>query len=103
MIKKDFFLLCVFFVFLAHNAYGQNCLCKLSGSISDLHNEAPIGFVAVQLKEVDRTVFSDSLGHYSFSGLCPGKYTLICSNIQGFKAIVKSIDILENKVVNLMY
>ena len=103
MIKKDFFLLCVFFVFLAHNAYGQNCLCKLSGSISDLHNEAPIGFVAVQLKEVDRTVFSDSLGHYSFSGLCPGKYTLICSNIQGFKAIVKSIDLLENKVVNLMY
>lgn len=103
MIKKDFFLLCVFFVFLANNAYGQNCQCKLSGSISDLHNEAPIGFVAVQLKEVDRTVFSDSLGHYSFSGLCPGKYTLICSNIQGFKAIVKSIDLLENKVVNLMY
>jgi iron complex outermembrane receptor protein len=81
----------------------QTCSYTLSGSISDIHNEAPIPNVTVVIKELNLTTYSDSLGRYSFSNICNGRYTVICSNLQGFKPITKTIEISENKVLNLTY
>ena len=81
----------------------QQCNLTLSGTISDIHNEAPIASVSVYLKEIQRTTQTDSLGRYTFNNLCAGKYTLLCSNIQGFKPISKSVELNENKVLNLTY
>lgn len=92
--------LLLFFPFLGRT---QQCQLSLTGSVSDIHNEAPIAFVAVYIKELQLTTHTDSLGRYSFSGLCKGKYTIMCSNVQGFKPISKSVDLTENKVVNLNY
>ncbi len=92
--------LLLFFPFLGRT---QQCQLSLTGSVSDIHNETPIAFVAVYIKELQLTTHTDSLGRYSFSGLCKGKYTIMCSNVQGFKPISKSVDLTENKVLNLTY
>ena len=96
-------LIISFLLFVQFSIFAQNCGFSLTGTISDIHNEAPIPFVSVQIKELKINTFTDSLGRYTFSKLCSGSYTLICSNIQGYKPLVKTIDIQENKVLNLSY
>ena len=50
------------------------------------------------LKETNTQVKTDSLGRYVFSNICPGKYTLLCATISGFKPINK-VNILRTKIV----
>ena len=62
-----FFLLITLILLPQLNA--QQCNLTLSGTISDIHNEAPIASVSVYLKEIQRTTQTDSLGRYTFNNL----------------------------------
>ena len=89
--KNTYILLVVFFLFLSGNSIGQVCTYSLSGIVSDIHNDAPISAIEIYIKELNKKVETDSLGRFQFSSLCPGKFTVVCSNRDGYKPIVKML------------
>ena len=98
---KYFFLL---FLFIQIQIFAQNtCNLNLTGTVSDLHNKMPLSGINVLLKETNTQVKTDSLGRYLFSNICPGKYTLLCATISGFKPIKKTVELSENRVLNIQY
>jgi iron complex outermembrane receptor protein len=98
--KNTYILLVVFFLFLSGNSIGQVCTYSLSGIVSDIHNDAPISAIEIYIKELNKKVETDSLGRFQFSSLCPGRYTIVCSNRDGYKPIVKMFDVQDNVVYN---
>lgn len=82
--KNLFFLL----LFIQLQVVAQTpCNLNLKGTVSDLHNKMPLTGISVLLKETNTQVKTDSLGRYVFTNICPGKYTLLCATIPGFKPI----------------
>jgi len=93
-------LVLLLFLFISGNTTGQNCTHNFSGIVSDIHNDAPISAIEIYLKELNKKVETDSLGRFQFLSLCPGRYTIVCSNRDGYKPIVKLFDVQENTVYN---
>jgi iron complex outermembrane recepter protein len=96
--KRILFLFLFFFSSLSVQA--QQCVYTISGIVSDIHNDSPISAIEISIKELNVRVVTDSLGRFQFTALCSGRYTIICSNRDGYKPIVRSMDVQNNVVSN---
>lgn len=73
----NYFLVCAFSA-VCFASLGQQCDQPLSGRIRDRHSKEPVPSAKVLLVGTERLMETDSSGHFAFSGLCPGSYTLRC-------------------------
>jgi len=72
----------------------------ISGTISEKTNRTILPGASIQLKELRRTVSSDSRGHYQLDEIKAGKYTLVVSFV-GYEVQQKVIDMKGNETVDL--
>jgi iron complex outermembrane receptor protein len=63
------------------NSFSQECTLSLSGKITDTHDDSPLAFAIIMLKETGQYAEADKDGNYQISKLCPGKYTLEITHI----------------------
>jgi len=76
--------------------YGQDtCHFAFKGRIVDAKDNSAIPGTSVTIKEQGKTVPTDSLGRFSFSNICKGKYTIICQSI-GYEKNVSVVTISKN-------
>jgi len=63
------------FVFAIQLAYSQDtCQLSIYGHIIDADSHKPLPFAEIQIKELNKSITSDSNGFYSFGHLCSAKY-----------------------------
>jgi iron complex outermembrane receptor protein len=75
----------------------QDCNYHLYGHVVEGSNGLPISYAFVQLKELNKGTYTDSLGYYHIEGLCSGTYTLSCMRI-GFEQVTQTVHITDNDV-----
>jgi iron complex outermembrane receptor protein len=95
-------LLIVLVLFLSfYNCFAQNKTCNytLSGKIIDEHDNSPLLFATVFIKELKKGSVSDDKGNYSIDNLCEGDYTIIVSHL-GCDPITENITITKSKKHN---
>lgn len=80
----------------------QDCYYHLHGKVAESSNGLPISYAVVQIKELNKGTYTDSLGHYHLDGLCAGTYTLSCTRI-GFESITQTIHITNSDVEQDLY
>lgn len=61
----------------------NDCSYHLHGQVVYGANHEPAAFAQVYIKELGQVALTDSLGHYTFGGLCIGQYTIQCTHIGG--------------------
>ena len=98
-VSKRILYLFIFF-FSSFSLQAQQCVYTISGIVSDIHNDSPISAIEISIKELNVRVVTDSLGRFQFTALCSGRYTIICTNRDGYKPIVRSMDVQNNVVCN---
>ena len=77
-----FTIICLFNVI--SNLYAQNnedCVYTLSGKILDEHDNEPLQFATIYLKEIEKGATTDSNGYYIIKDLCKGRYSLQCNHL----------------------
>ncbi len=98
-----YFSFYVFVCFAATiNVAAQNvtpCNSTLSGKVIDEHNEEPLLYADIYIKELQKGAVSDTLGNYIIRNLCNGTYTAVCSHI-GCEKVEQIINVKGNTVVN---
>ena len=57
------------------------CTLELSGTVMDQDSRELLGEATIVIKELNRTVISDTKGYFSFRGLCPGIYTVLITHV----------------------
>ncbi len=63
------------------SSHAQTCELTILGKVVDQHNQKPIEFASVYVKELVKGTISDSLGNFKIKGLCAGDYHLVVSHI----------------------
>lgn len=58
-----------------------NCNFSLSGKIIDEHDQTPLSFSTIYIKELEKGIISDEDGSFQLKNLCEGKYTLLIGHI----------------------
>ena len=76
--------LCIFFIFLQLPLLIVAQPGKISGTVLDAGTEAPLAFVSIVIKGINKGVVTDIDGHFTFDQL-PGKASLMISYI-GYKS-----------------
>jgi len=71
----------VLFIFLFFGLSAQECNLTIEGLVIDVHDDEPLAFANVYIKDVDRGEVSDQNGKYKITGLCPGDFHLVVSHI----------------------
>ncbi len=71
----------VLFIFLFSGLTAQECKLVIEGRVIDVHDDEPLAYANVYIKDVDRGVVSDQNGKYKITGLCPGDFHLVVSHI----------------------
>jgi iron complex outermembrane receptor protein len=61
---------------------------------------APVGFVAVQIKERNKGTLTDEKGEFLFKKMQPGHYTLQVMLI-GYKSVTKEVDLGQDEILNV--
>lgn len=56
----------------------QECSIVYSGQVIDKHDNEPVPFAKLQIKELSKSMTADSNGLFSFNALCAGTYTFVC-------------------------
>jgi iron complex outermembrane recepter protein len=75
---------CLFLLIAPFSLLGQHqptCDLSVSGLITDTQSQEHLIGGAVHLLESRIAVSANEAGEYSIGGLCPGKYTMVCSYI----------------------
>jgi len=63
--------------FLLFSAFVQaQCILTISGNVKDADTRSALMGATVSIIELKRTILTDNEGKYTFSGICPGDYTL---------------------------
>ncbi|MDG1476289.1 MAG: TonB-dependent receptor [Vicingaceae bacterium] len=91
-------LLFVLILFLgASNCFTQTTECSfaLSGRVIDEHDQTPLMFATVYIKEIERGSVSDGKGNYKIENLCKGTYTIIVSHL-GCDPVTETITITKS-------
>jgi len=79
--KSLFFVLVIVSSQLKVFAQQINCNITLSGKVIDDHDNSPLMFATIYIKELERGAVSDEKGNYLIENLCPGTYTLVCNHL----------------------
>ncbi|GGE28768.1 TonB-dependent receptor [Psychroflexus planctonicus] len=83
---KYIFLVSLFWLSILHiNA--QECTLSLSGKVIDIHDNSPLTFAIVEIKETGQFAEADSNGEYQISKICPGNYTIKVSHVSCEKLV----------------
>lgn len=102
MIKKICFstFLFIFIVGFSYmNSFAQSSdastkMATLKGTVIESTTGNPISDIEVQLHENENTAMTDSTGHFEFSGLESGKYTLYIE-ADGYKEHEQEVDLTK--------
>ena len=71
-----FLLVCLFFITISFSQ--ENCTFIFKGIVLDEHDNKPVPFAKIQLKDKNIGVISDSNGYFTFPKLCAGIYSFSC-------------------------
>ncbi|MFN9784102.1 MAG: carboxypeptidase-like regulatory domain-containing protein, partial [Sphingobacteriales bacterium] len=75
----------VLFMLLAGATLSQQlqaqCNLSFSGTVFDQDSKEALKEATIFIKELNKTVVSDSKGEFIFRGLCPGSYTITVSHV----------------------
>ncbi len=74
------FILTVFLILFAGSLQAQ-CVLSFSGRITDSDTREFLDGATVTIRELNITTTTDSSGLFSFSGLCPGSYSIAFSHV----------------------
>lgn len=87
---------------LSLNSYSQNCTHTLDGIVHDFHDAKPLSNAIVLVKELNKTVTTNSFGVFSVDNLCSGEYHLEISHI-GCDTVFKAYTVNKNTsiIINL--
>ena len=92
-------LLFVVVIFLSINiCFAQTLECNytLSGKVIDEHDQSPLLFATVFIKELERGSVSDDMGNYKIENLCKGTYTVVINHL-GCEPIVEKIILTKSE------
>lgn len=68
---------CFFLILLVFsNHLAAQCDYTINGFISEEHTREPLDFAIIQLIETKQNIYTDSVGKFTFTNLCEGRYTL---------------------------
>ncbi len=77
-----FIFLSVVTLFVTPKIWSQGeCHYSLKGYVREAHNDAPIAYASVQIKELDSGVLTDNNGFFTIENLCRSTYQLEISHI----------------------
>lgn len=76
------------------------CSLVLSGRVIDAHDRTALGYAAITVVELQRTVQADEAGNYSIDALCSGSYTLLVSHV-GCDPVERKVDLRKDLKVDL--
>jgi iron complex outermembrane receptor protein len=68
--------------------FSQNCQNKLSGKITDFHDNSPLAGAVVIVVGPEKTVMTDLDGNFAIEGLCDGTYRLQISHPECLARVV---------------
>ncbi|MBC7884975.1 MAG: carboxypeptidase-like regulatory domain-containing protein [Saprospiraceae bacterium] len=63
------------------NINSQKCTLKITGKIFDQHDNEPLEYATIFIRELETGVVTDTNGYYSLSEICPGMYHFIISHL----------------------
>ncbi|MEQ6121525.1 TonB-dependent receptor [Reichenbachiella sp. MALMAid0571] len=78
-------------------AQTKDCSYTLSGQITDEHDQSPLEYSSIYIKELERGVTADERGNYMLSNLCAGTYSVLIRHV-GCKPKEEFITIKKNTV-----
>ena len=76
------------------------CTHVLSGRVVDAHDRTALGYAAVTVVELQRTVQADEFGNYLIDALCSGSYTLRVSHV-GCDPVERKVELRRDQVLDL--
>ena len=82
-----------------HSLIGQNCEITLNGVIVDIHDQAPLEYATLYIKEIETGMVTDSLGRFQFENLCPDKYHITVSHL-GCQTLSYFLDIQKDTLIS---
>ena len=94
----DFLRVVVFLLLSLINlqVQAQDCIWQISGSVLDEHDDSPLPFATIAIKEyANKGAIADEKGNFLISQLCTGKFTLVISHI-GCEPVERTIDLQSN-------
>lgn len=62
-------------------ADAQECKLQLSGHVVDADTREVLSKATVHITELNKDLLTDSTGDFTFTNLCPGRYTIIVSHV----------------------
>lgn len=90
-----YFIICVIMCCAATVNVAAQCNATMSGKVIDEHDQQPLPYASIYIKELGKGATSDSLGNYSIHNLCDGIYTIICSHL-GCEDVEKTVTVSGN-------
>ena len=90
-----YYIFCVLLYFAATIGVAAQCTSTLWGNVIDEHDQQPLPYASIYIKELEKGTTSDSLGNYAIPNLCDGTYTIICSHL-GCENVEKTVTISGN-------
>lgn len=85
----------IFSYFFSQPVSAQDCSQMLFGSVRDNRDGGILPGAVLKILQLNRSIVAEDDGHYHFTNLCPGKYTIQVSFI-GYKSREISIDLKKN-------
>jgi len=86
---SDFLKLAAFIFLFSITCFAQNGTIR--GTVTSQINDAPLANVSVQITQLRRSVETNEQGVYEFTGVPPGRYTLV-THIEGFSDQAKTLE-----------
>lgn len=84
---------------ISSNLFAQDCNFTIKGRVIDEHDHQALEYAQVRVIGTNKVGYSDSSGNYQITGLCKGKYLLVCSHI-GCEDITKKVTVNRNLKVD---
>lgn len=94
--------LLLFIIFTANSQVllaQDDCNLTLSGRVLDEHDRSALSYSNIFIEELGTGTVSDSSGHYTIEGLCPGNYTVRCSHV-GCEPVIVKVQVRKNTEQN---
>lgn len=82
-------------------AQQNDCNITLSGYVTDEHDDTPLEFASIVIKELDKGTSTNDKGFFEFKNLCAGNYTIEYSHVSCSPGS-KQIQLKENAQINLV-
>ncbi len=95
------FLLITALLFTATNTFAQDCAFSITGHVEDSDNREKLEGATVFISQLNRSVTTDSLGDFVFTGLCEGVYTVVISHI-GCLPVTRNLTLNRNRHLDVL-